>query len=716
MPPAGPGALAASSASTSTALNVFAQRVLYGESLADKLFDPGQLHDDVRGAALAVAPLEPGRPDELRFRSSTGAARPKFPRGAAALADPEARGVVLHFFANHELLAMELMALALLRFPDAPTGFRLGVAHTLRDEQRHLRFYLDRMGELGVPFGAVPVTDFFWATLREMPDPATFAANLSLVFEQANLDFALQYAKAFHQAGDVATGAVLEQVLRDEVRHVAHGVRWLRHYADPADSLWNAWLKRLVPPLTPARAKGSEFDPEVRAAAGIDADFVERLRVFVHSRGRAPTLWWFDPTVEDQARDSRSMPTDNVRTVWADLAPLVGALAARDDVVLVPHLPERAWLADLLAAGFTLPEFVEAPLGSPTLPKDHPLHARTLGGLMPWGDGPGPRRFVGALAERLPGGGFVAEAAGLAGRAHLFGKPFAARLRTDATVCTDEAAVATALAALPGPVRIKAAFGTAGRGQVRVPAADGGPRLTGTQPGWLARTLRQHRAVVVEPEYTRVADVSALFAVEADGAVRHRGMTRFITDLHGTWRATCVGDAAAGLPPDLLRFFAGEGRLADSVPSRMTAEAERVGAALFAAGHRGAAGIDGLVAARPEGGFALVPLIEVNPRHTMGHVALRLARRVAPGAAGRLVVVRVPDLRVGGHAGFEALVAALDARLPRRLRGTPSQLAQGVVALAEPGRARMALPLLVVGEDAVALAAACAAEGLLGLL
>jgi uncharacterized ferritin-like protein (DUF455 family) len=698
-----------------TGLRDFAQRILYGETLADKLFDPGQLHDEVRGSALSLAPLEPGRPAELRFRSATGAVRPKFPRGAAALADPEARGVVLHFFANHELLAMELMALALLRFPDAPAGFRMGVAHTLRDEQRHLQFYLDRMGELGVPFGAVPVTDFFWATLREMPDPATFAANLSLVFEQANLDFALQYAKAFHQAGDVATGLVLEQVLRDEVRHVAHGVRWLKHYADPADSLWNAWLKRLLPPLTPARAKGSEFDPEVRARAGIDADFVERLRVFVHSRGRAPAAWWFDPTVEDQARDARFAPTDNVRTVWADLAPLMGALAARDDVVLVPHVPDRAWLADLLAAGFNLPEFVQAPLGAATLPAKHPLLTRTLSGLMPWGDGPGPRRFAAGLAARLSDGGFAAPAEGLDLRAHLFGKPFAAGLRTDAHVCHTVEAVHAVLAELPGPVRIKAAFGTAGRGQVRVPAAAEGPRLLGTQPGWLARTLRQHRAVVVEPEYTRVADVSALFVVEADGTVRHRGVTRFVTDSHGTWRATCVGDPMAGLAPDLLRFFAGDGRMAHSVPSRMTAEADRVGAALFAAGHRGPAGIDGLVAAQPEGGFALVPLIEVNPRHTMGHVALRLARRVAPGSVGRLVVVRLPDLRVGGHADFEALVAALSARLPRVLRGTPSQLVQGVVALAEPARAQMALPLLVVGVGAEALAETCAAEGLLDL-
>ena len=38
---------------------------------------------------------------------------------------------MLHFFANHELLAIELIALALLRFPDADPGWRRGLAAIL---------------------------------------------------------------------------------------------------------------------------------------------------------------------------------------------------------------------------------------------------------------------------------------------------------------------------------------------------------------------------------------------------------------------------------------------------------------------------------------------------------------------------------------------------------------------------------------------------------
>ena len=41
------------------------------------------------------------------------------------------------------------MALALLRFSDAPSAFRMGVAKTMLDEQRHLQSYIGKMHELG---------------------------------------------------------------------------------------------------------------------------------------------------------------------------------------------------------------------------------------------------------------------------------------------------------------------------------------------------------------------------------------------------------------------------------------------------------------------------------------------------------------------------------------------------------------------------------------
>ncbi|MEM7196545.1 MAG: DUF455 family protein, partial [Pseudomonadota bacterium] len=90
----------------------------------------------------------------------------------AQLGDDKDRGRLLHFFANHELLAAELMALVLLKFPEAPADFRMGVARTLQEEQMHTRLYMKRLRECGVPFGSEPVNGFFWNSVSTMQTPA----------------------------------------------------------------------------------------------------------------------------------------------------------------------------------------------------------------------------------------------------------------------------------------------------------------------------------------------------------------------------------------------------------------------------------------------------------------------------------------------------------------------------------------------------------------
>lgn len=48
------------------------------------------------------------------------------------------------------------MALALLKFPDAPASFGRGLLETLRDEQTRPRLYMHRMEQCGIKFGELP--------------------------------------------------------------------------------------------------------------------------------------------------------------------------------------------------------------------------------------------------------------------------------------------------------------------------------------------------------------------------------------------------------------------------------------------------------------------------------------------------------------------------------------------------------------------------------
>src|SRR5687767_11168115 len=123
-------------------LRQLAEQILFATTLEEKLRCPANITDEQPGRALA-SPVAPGRSAELRFKPQ-GTGQGEFP-GAHRLEKESERGRLLHFFANHELLATELMALALLKFPDAPTAFRRGVLQTLKDEQEHTRLYLRRM-------------------------------------------------------------------------------------------------------------------------------------------------------------------------------------------------------------------------------------------------------------------------------------------------------------------------------------------------------------------------------------------------------------------------------------------------------------------------------------------------------------------------------------------------------------------------------------------
>ena len=143
-------------------IRLFAERILFGTSWDDKLLALERYEDEAPGAGIST-PTAPGRPEGLELGQRLGRPKLNF-RDVRNFHSEKERGLVLHFFANHELLALELMALALLKFPDAPEKFRRGLVQTLKDEQEHVRLYQKRMAEVGVEFGEIPV--FVWKMIQ----------------------------------------------------------------------------------------------------------------------------------------------------------------------------------------------------------------------------------------------------------------------------------------------------------------------------------------------------------------------------------------------------------------------------------------------------------------------------------------------------------------------------------------------------------------------
>jgi uncharacterized ferritin-like protein (DUF455 family) len=261
-------------------VRAFCRRILASGDLASKLAPPRQPDgtplDDARpGPALEIA--RPLRDPGLALRSGVG--RLPSPRDLSA---PSARARCLATFAHHELMATELFAWALLRWPELPRGLRRGFLRVLAEEQRHCRLYLARLRALGSDLHEHRLSDYFWKHAPAIADsphgPRAFLAAMGLTLEQANLDFSLVYRDGFRAAGDEASARVCQAVHDDEIGHVRLAARWLRRLAPGARDDVQRYAEAVPFPLGAARAKARRFDADSRRRAGLSDPFIEHVR------------------------------------------------------------------------------------------------------------------------------------------------------------------------------------------------------------------------------------------------------------------------------------------------------------------------------------------------------------------------------------------------------------------------------------------------------
>lgn len=262
----------------STRLDDYCLQLLASPSLHAKLeAPPSDLIDSPKAESQETASKlqSPGRPSNLQFCDDKKK-RHLFPR-KRALKHKDGRARALHFFANHELLAIEVIARALLLFPKALKAWRASQLETLREEQIHLQLYMDRIEELGVGFGDLPVNDYIWARALDTKTIEQFVAFFALALEGANLDHSFQYMTLFEGLGDEKSAAVMRRVFADEIIHTRRGIEWFDQWRSPDEDLFTSFEKHLVWPMTPARARGPQYHPPGRLAGGFPEDFVERL-------------------------------------------------------------------------------------------------------------------------------------------------------------------------------------------------------------------------------------------------------------------------------------------------------------------------------------------------------------------------------------------------------------------------------------------------------
>lgn len=675
----------------------FAEQVVFGTRLEDKLTSPGSLLDDAdaRPSFDVKLLISPGRPVGLEMQNGPGAAKPP---SDTALENEKARGCLLHFLANHELLATELMALVLLKFPDAPSAFRRGVLATLKEEQAHTRLYLKRMKECGIEFGSFPLSGHFWRLVESMREPIDFVSRLSLTFEQANLDYSLHYANVFRQIGDVETARILQHIYEDEIGHVKHGLHWFRQWKDPVKTDWDAYQNRLTFPMSPQRARGPKgaFNRAGRREAGLSDDFIDKVELFRQSRGRTPTVRWFDPGAEAElAATLGPREQQLMEQLGKDLEGVMIPLSRQDDLVLVRRTPSMSFRRQLLNAGVELPEFI-------SFDQMKSLSERRIHDFAPWAWTPKNHEFIQPLlsSTHQPPPPWSAD------QSELYRKSWSAkRLRewlpsedspewfttTDcvAVSAKDESDVASAIARFGSlgyaNVLVKQDLATSGRGQRRLSC---GESMGEVDRSWIAAIFDAGAVAIVEPELDRVLDLSFLWKL-SDDVPKFLGWTHPLVTPGRRYSGTRLGRFLPDGDTELTRFVLEDGC------ARLNAVREwlepRFTDALIEHGFSGHFGVDAFVCRDASGALKIKPIVELNPRVTMGHIALALRPRLTPRVRA--------DFRILTRREWDSAHAKLES-LPLTRSGDGCWNS-GVVWFGEVDEHTKLVPVLLIGSEAV---------------
>lgn len=747
-------------------LQTYAYQVLNARTLAEKLKRPSKLslgaeHDevvyDLDNQPLPDLGLDGVRAKDLDSSALSSqnpsvkpASKRAFPK-QHQWREPWAKAMIFHQFANHECMAMDIMACMLLRFPRAEKAFRLGLAHAMREEQEHASLYLEQVERHGFAWGDFASNRMFYTALAQANTLAEYLAGLCLTFEQANLDFAKQYGQHFHGLGDHRSADVLRKVYEDEIGHVGLGRHWLlsldsqsKKLQHPSTADWTTYQKYLPCPLQAARGRGDILDIEGRRRAGLSEHFIDHMRVQHKGSFQLTRLWWPNLLFERELWTNQSSAAPSkpqIQSTLLDLQMCSLWLAQKTDGVILDKEPSIAWQSSWQNLGLQPAKAITPPAGEV---KQQALFKRCLPAVWGWSAAAisafrnltEPLQLSTQFKERL-----IEEESRLPLTRNLNSKAFVqqwAKHRQDLT-CTSDVHILESLEAckeirkarFPDGYVCKAPWGFSGRG-VRF-SSKNEPIATQSQletkiEAWISNTLRKQKHVLLEPKHDVVLNMSLHMDIEQE-RVRYKGVSYFETDAFGQYKTAWLGSGGlkglAGLAnltgleglstkhrtqqtqQDLLRFLHEPGHRSTRF-QQWKAQLLDCGRAFAEMGYRGPIGMDAYIyKCQQHGELRLRPLVEVNARQSFARLALFFEQHVdhKQGVA-KIHYLNHKDITSLGYQDIKAFCEQTCTLFWNRSEiNTAShqhakpKLGRGLYPLNDPHLARQVLVLLSVGMD-----------------
>jgi uncharacterized ferritin-like protein (DUF455 family) len=215
----------------------------------------------------------PARPERPQLRP------PKEMPKRRAFGSLPGRIALLHALAHIELNAIDLAWDIIARFsrnplPRAYFDDWVGVA---AEEAVHFELLTLRLADFGTRYGDLPAHDGLWESAAATADDLLARlAVVPLVLETRGLDVTPEMAATLERVGDPESAAVLRRIYRDEIGHVAAGVRWFDELCRARGLVPEETFRALVRRYFKGELK-PPFNREARAAAGFPAHYYEPL-------------------------------------------------------------------------------------------------------------------------------------------------------------------------------------------------------------------------------------------------------------------------------------------------------------------------------------------------------------------------------------------------------------------------------------------------------
>lgn len=194
-----------------------------------------------------------------------------------------------------------------------------------------------------------------------------------------------------------------------------------------------------------------------------------------------------------------------------------------------------------------------------------------------------------------------------------------------ATICNSITQVKELVSSI-GECILKAPWSGSGRGLVRISPTNWTPSVE----GWLARTLRVQKEIMVEPLYNKEKDFAMEFYAER-GNIHFVGYSLFETDSHGNYK-TNILLSDARIEEVLLRY----------IPSPVLQDTclilKKKLSEILSKDYQGYLGVDMMICQSPDG-YSLHPCVEINLRMNMGIVShIIFERYIQPQAHGKYMI------------------------------------------------------------------------------